>query len=157
MFEHHSLLSKILYDKFDFIFVDEHQDTQRAVANIFLEHIKENATKRLCLGFFGDKKQSIYDTGIVDIQAYVDNGQVTEIIKTDNYRCSQKVITVLNQVRDDLTQQPAKKDAEGKIANKEGSATFIYSDNAFDLSVFEKTEYVNGWDFSNAKKQNCYF
>lgn len=157
MFESYPLLSKILCDKYDYIFIDEYQDTQRAVANIFLEHIKQTATGRLCLGFFGDNKQSIYDTGIVDIQSYVDSGQVTEIVKTDNYRCSQAVISVLNQIRSNLTQQAAKKNSDGTIANKVGSATFLYSDNEFDLDAFKATKYAAEWDFSEPTKTKLLF
>lgn len=149
MFEHYPLLSRILCDRFDYILVDEYQDTQSAVRNIFLEHIKSSATGKLCIGFFGDKMQSIYDTGIVHIQRYVDSGQVTEIVKNDNYRCSQNVITLLNNIRSDLTQSPAKTNDDGTIANKLGSATFVYSNNDFDLASFEKTSFAVGWDFTN--------
>jgi DNA helicase-2/ATP-dependent DNA helicase PcrA len=149
MFEKYPLLSKILSDKFDFIFIDEYQDTQKSVINIFLEHTKNNAANRLCLGFFGDKMQSIYETGIVDIQAYVDNGQVFEITKTDNYRCAQSVINILNNIRGDLTQSPAKKNADGSIANKVGRASFIYSNNEFSLDAFKSMPFADGWDFTN--------
>jgi Superfamily I DNA and RNA helicases len=157
MFEHHPLLSKILCDKFDYIFIDEYQDTQKAVANIFFEHIKTKATGRLCLGFFGDKMQSIYDTGIVNIQSYVDSGQVIEIIKTDNYRCSKNVISLLNNIRSDLQQNPAKEDADGSIANKDGSATFLYSDNEFDFDTFKSMTFATGWDFSDPLKTKLLF
>lgn len=76
MFEKHPLLSKILCDKYDYIFVDEYQDTQSMVIKIFLDHIKEAAKGRLCVGFFGDKMQSIYETGIGNIEKYVAAGNV---------------------------------------------------------------------------------
>jgi len=157
MFAHYPLLSRILCDKFDYILIDEYQDTQAAVRDIFLMHIKKSAAGRLCLGFFGDKMQSIYDTGIVDIQSYVDCGQVTEIVKTDNYRCSKNVIKLLNNIRSDLTQSPAKTNDDGTIANKLGSATFVYSDGDFDLTSFEKTSFAEGWDFTNPLKTKLLF
>lgn len=157
MFEHYPLLAKILCDKYEFIFIDEYQDTQREVANIFLEYIKEKSTGRLCLGFFGDKMQSIYDSGIVNIQSYVDSGDVTEIMKTDNYRCAQNVIAVLNKIRSDLTQEPAKKNEDGNIANKIGKATFLYSESDFDLTVFKSTTYAEGWDFTDPIKTKLLF
>jgi DNA helicase-2/ATP-dependent DNA helicase PcrA len=157
MFEHYPLLPKILSDKYDFIFIDEYQDTQKAVVNIFLEHIKKKATGLPCLGFFGDKKQSIYDTGIVDIQSYVDNGQVKEIVKTDNYRCSQNVINLLNNIRSDLIQNPAKRNADGSIANRVGNVKFLYSDSEFDLNNFKDTRFADGWDFSDPQKTKLLF
>ena len=146
MFEYYTMLSKILCDKFDYIFIDEYQDTQKAVVNIFLEHIKIVATGKLCLGFFGDKMQSIYDSGVVDIQSYVDSGQVSEIKKIDNYRCSQNVILLLNKLRNDLFQKPAKMNSDGSIANKTGSVVFLYSNFDFDLSSFMQTTYAQNWD-----------
>ena len=157
MFEQYPLLSKILCDKFDFIFIDEYQDTQRAVANIFLEHIKLAAKSRLCIGFFGDRMQSIYETGIVDIQSYITNGQVFEVKKTDNYRCSQKVIMLLNKLRSDISQQPAKITADGAIANKKGSAVFLHSTSDFDLLSFAKTQYADGWDLESPKETKLLF
>ena len=157
MFEHYPLLSKILCDKFDYIFIDEYQDTQRSVVNIFLEHITSKATGKLCLGFFGDKMQSIYDTGVVDIQSYIDSGQVTEIKKADNYRCSQNVILLLNNLRSDLSQKPAKMDSSGSIINKVGSAVFLYSKADFDLTYFMNTRYAQNWDITNPNDTKLLF
>ena len=156
MFKHYSLLSKILCDKFDYIFIDEYQDTQKAVVNIFLEHITTKATGKLCIGFFGDKMQSIYDTGM-DIQPYVDSGQVTEIKKIDNYRCSQNVILLLNNLRNDLSQKPAKVNSDGSITNKTGSAVFLYSNSDFELSSFLKTTYAQNWDITNPNDTKLLF
>ena len=157
MFANYPLLSKILCDKYDYILIDEYQDTQREVANIFLKHINTYATGRLCLGFFGDRKQSIYDTGIVDIQSYVDSGLVREIVKTDNYRCAQTVITVLNRIRGDIVQEPAKKNVDGSIANRVGSVLFLYSDSEFDIDEFKTSQYVASWDFSDPQKTKLLF
>ena len=52
MFQKYPLLSKILCDKYDYIFVDEYQDTQKSVIEIFLEYIKKYAKDKLCIGFF---------------------------------------------------------------------------------------------------------
>ena len=157
MFEHHPLLSKILCDRFDYILIDEYQDTQRPVINIFLEHLQSKAAGKTCLGFFGDKMQSIYETGIVDIQDYVDKGLVGEIKKNDNYRCSQNVIALLNNLRSDLIQQPAKKNKDGVIQNKTGSAIFLYSSSDFDLSAFKASSYGRSWDYDNPLETKLLF
>lgn len=52
MFAQYPLLSKILCDKFDYVLIDEYQDTQKSVVEIFLTHIKEYAKGTLCVGFF---------------------------------------------------------------------------------------------------------
>ncbi|CFX99705.1 P-loop containing nucleoside triphosphate hydrolase [Syntrophomonas zehnderi OL-4] len=157
MFATYPLLSKILCDKYDYIFIDEYQDTQSVVIEIFLEHIKVAAKDRLCVGFFGDKMQSIYDSGVGNIQSYVATGDVCEIIKEDNYRCAVNVISLLNHLRFDIQQQPAKMTMEGIVANKSGSATFIYSINEFDLQAFKSSKFATGWNFENYKETRVLF
>ncbi|MHB8064339.1 MAG: UvrD-helicase domain-containing protein, partial [Ruminiclostridium sp.] len=157
MFATYPLLSKILSDKYDYIFVDEYQDTQKVVIEIFLEHIKTAAQNSLCIGLFGDKMQSIYDTGIGNIQPYIDSKAVHEIIKDDNYRCAVKVIELLNRIRFDIKQQPAKKNPDGTITNKPGTAFFLYSHSDFDLVTFQSSSYVAEWDFDNFKETKVLF
>lgn len=156
MFDKYPLLPKILCDKYDYIFIDEYQDTQKWVIEIFLKHVKPFAKGSLCLGFFGDKMQSIYETGIGDIQSYTVSGDVCEIVKNDNYRCAFNVIGLLNRLRSDITQHP-KKNPDNSIANKIGSATFVYSDNDFDLESFKATNFVSGWNFNNTGETRVLF
>lgn len=157
MFAKYPLLAKVLCDKFDYIFIDEYQDTQNPVVDIFLTHIKSQTQGRLCIGFFGDKMQSIYDTGVGNIDAFVENGDVQEIIKDDNYRCSTTVITLLNNIRSDITQKAAKTNGDGVVINKTGSAVFVYSTGDFDLGSFRKSELVTEWDFDDPKRTKVLF
>lgn len=152
MFLNYSLLSKILCDKFDYIFIDEYQDSQKQVVDVFLSHISNDAKDKLCIGFFGDKMQSIYDSGIGNIQSYIDDGYVYEIMKEDNFRCSINVINLLNKIRSDIEQKPAKKLEDGSIANKMGSAVFLYSSstNEFELDEIRRSKYFQSWDFYNS-------
>ena len=150
MFATYPLLSKLLCNKYDYIFIDEYQDTQKQVIEIFLNYIKTYAKSNLCIGFFGDRMQSIYESGVGNIQPYIDSGDVCEIIKEDNYRCAIKVIELLNTIRIDLTQRPAKLNPDGSIANKVGSAIFVYSDMDFDLDAFKASDLVADWDFEDS-------
>ncbi|MCL1798335.1 MAG: ATP-dependent helicase [Eggerthellaceae bacterium] len=157
MFAKYPLLAKILCDKFDYIFIDEYQDTQDPVVGIFLSHIKLQAQGRLCIGFFGDRMQSIYDTGVGNIDAFVANGDVQEIIKEDNYRCATTVITLLNNIRSDIEQKAAKTNSDGEILNKTGSAILVHSSEDFDLDSFKKNPLVDGWDFDDPKRTKVLF
>lgn len=157
MFSAHPLLSKILCDKYDYIFIDEYQDTQPLVIELFLEHIKSTSEKTTCIGFFGDVMQSIYETGVGDIQKYIDGGTVFEIKKEDNYRCAISVIDLLNEIRSDINQKPAKKGADGTIINKPGTITFIYSDADFDLSKFQGSSFADGWNFDDFQQTKVLF
>ena len=159
MFAQYPLLAKILCDKFDFIFIDEYQDTQELVVEIFLSHISNISKNNLCIGFFGDKMQCIYETGVGNIQNYVDSGYVQEIIKDDNFRCSISVINLLNRIRSDIEQKPAKLHENGSVANKQGSALFLYSrsEKEFNLDMINKSEYVSPWNFEESEKTKILF
>ena len=146
-----------LCDKFDYIFIDEYQDTQSPVVDIFLTHIKPKAQGRLCIGFFGDKMQSIYDTGVGNIDAFVASGDVQEIVKEDNYRCATTVITLLNNIRNDIKQKAAKTNSDGVLINKTGSAVFVYSTGDFSLDSFRTNDLVAGWDFDDPKRTKVLF
>lgn len=157
MFESYPLLSKILSDKFDYIFIDEYQDTQTLVVEIFLEHLKKIKVKSVCIGFFGDVMQAIYATGVGNITSYIKSGAVREIIKEDNYRCAVSVIDLLNKVRSDIQQNPAKMNTDGSVANKPGSITFLYSNAEFDLGAFQNSRFADGWDFNDTKETKILF
>lgn len=149
MFEKYPLLCDIIKDKFQYILVDEYQDTDRLVINILLGYLQRNNKKTNIIGFFGDSMQSIYDDkGVGDIQPYVDSGIVKEVKKEDNYRCSGKVIGLINQIRTDgITQRAAGK-------NKSGAITFLYSNKA-DITIAELKaglDIFSTWDFDDPMK-----
>jgi DNA helicase-2/ATP-dependent DNA helicase PcrA len=58
---------------------------------------------------------------------------------------------------EDTEKNPAKKNVDGSIANKDGSATFLYSDNEFDFDTFKSTAFATGWDFSDPLKTKLLF
>src|SRR5690606_5869751 len=133
------------------------QDTQKEVIDIFLNHIKIVSQKHLSVGFFGDKMQSIYESGVGNIESYVINGKVIEIKKDDNYRSSINVIKLLNNLRSDIQQKPAKMTKDYEIGNKEGKAIFIYSQNEFDFTTFKKSKFTQDWDCENHQETRILF
>ena len=66
MYRDYKVLCDILKDKYDFILVDEYQDTNKFVIEILLDSLKKSKKKNI-IGFFGDSMQSIYDNGIGDL------------------------------------------------------------------------------------------
>jgi DNA helicase-2/ATP-dependent DNA helicase PcrA len=93
LFEKYSKLSSIVKDKYKFIFIDEYQDTSKAVVEIFLSHFKKSDRKNI-IGFFGDAMQSIYDDGIGNLDDYkgTEPETVNEIQKKQNRRNPQLII-----------------------------------------------------------------
>lgn len=149
MFEKFKLLRNVLKDKYQYILIDEYQDTQEKVIKIVLDFLKNETTKNNVIGFYGDSMQAIYDWGIGDIHNYVRESKVIEIIKQDNYRCSISVIDFLNKIRgDQVIQKPSNKDANGEILNKLGSVKFLYSDKKdIDYSDLKNHSIFSDWDF----------
>ena len=103
LFQRYPKLGKILCDKYDFILVDEYQDTRRDVVEVFLNHLPKD--KRTTIGLFGDAMQSIYSDGIGDVRTFIDSDDLVEIPKEDNFRCSEQVINFLNPLRGDRLRQ----------------------------------------------------
>lgn len=154
MFKKYPRLCDLLIDKFQFIFVDEYQDTSPLVIEILLEFIKQRKKKNI-IGFFGDAMQSIYETGIGDIDSYIESGVVYKVEKKQNRRNPQTVIDVANKIRTDGLVQTSSTDSSAPNMEsgmiKQGSVKFLYSTN-FDLDKVKMSSWVNGWDFHDAQK-----
>lgn len=140
MLESYPLLSRIFADRYDYILVDEYQDTSPDVINGFIELIKKKCKTKF--GFFGDTMQAIYSNGIGDLNEYIADGTLEKIEKQDNYRCSMAAIELCNKIRNDgLIQCAAHLDNNGHVDNKPGRAIFVYSNSCLD--DFRKTDVYN--------------
>ena len=153
MFHKYPKLGDIVKDKYDFIFIDEYQDTHKEVVQIFLEHFKQTPKKNI-IGFFGDAMQSIYNNRIGNLDEYKgeNDEEVREVKKEQNRRNPQSVINLANQLRTDGIKQVPSDDPSSPNMDerevKQGEIKFIYSD---DGNVDRVKEYL-GWDFKDSKK-----
>ncbi|WP_078861467.1 UvrD-helicase domain-containing protein [Streptomyces sp. NRRL F-5650] len=89
------LLRRIVANKYPYIFVDESQDTFPGVVDA-LKLVARQEKGALCLGFFGDPMQQIYQRGVGEITMEED---WVRIEKRENFRSSNAVLSVINQVR----------------------------------------------------------
>jgi DNA helicase II / ATP-dependent DNA helicase PcrA len=155
MFSSFPKLCDILKDKYKFIFIDEYQDTQKDVVEIFLVHLQKSSRKNI-IGFFGDAMQAIYPDGIGNLDDYKGNevGQVKEVKKEQNRRNPKLVYELANKLRvdvDGLVQTHSDDNAapnmfEGIV--KQGNIKFIYSVSGNLQKVRDELQ----WDFTNAKE-----
>lgn len=155
MFKKYPKLCDILNNKYDYILVDEYQDTFPEVVEILLDFLPNSkTTTKSIIGFFGDSMQSIYDTGIGDLNKYIESRLVTEVQKKQNRRNPQSVITLSNKLRvDGLKQEPSKDEKAPNMEKgviKKGSIKFLYGDIALDK--LKHKEYFKGWNFDNSKE-----
>lgn len=157
LFEKYPKLSSIVKDKYKFIFIDEYQDTSKAVVDIFLTHFKKSERKNI-IDFFGDAMQSIYDDGIGNLDEYKgdDADTVNEVPKKQNRRNPQLVIDLANKLRTDgIMQEPstdpnAPNMIEGVV--KQGTILFLHSTDG-DIGKVEKFLEENySWNFNNSKE-----
>jgi ATP-dependent DNA helicase UvrD/PcrA len=125
IFSSFKTINKIVRDTYPFILIDEYQDTQESVVKILCEHLlgKEN----FLLGFFGDKMQKIYDHGIGEIP---EEYKLAVLKKTENFRCSESIINLLNNIRNDLKQF-----ASGNNVGRIGSNVFYYSQKIDEIEL----------------------
>lgn len=141
LFKKHALLGKIVSDKFDFILIDEYQDTNEKIVDIFLNSIPKN--NKTTIGFFGDSMQGIYDDGIGDVEREITEEKLIKIEKEDNFRCSDKVIDFINTIRNDgLKQQVALKELETDNDRK-GKVKLYYSIYGKKPNAFSSSEDKN--------------
>ncbi len=151
MFKENPKLCGILKDKFQFIFVDEYQDTHEEVVEILLTHLKKSNKKNI-IGFFGDSMQSIYPSGIGDLNQYPND--VKEVKKLQNRRNPQLIMKLANTLRksvDGIKQKASKDENAPNMYNgtiKDGSSKFYYSDS----NNIESIKNEIGWDFEDTKE-----
>jgi len=150
MFRKYPRLVDILKDRFDFIFIDEYQDTDPKVVEVLLKDLTGGG-RQCTIGFFGDSMQGIYDDGVGDIKAYLDQGLITEVRKLQNRRNPQAVIDLANTLRNDgLEQKPSEDPTAPNMENgqvKQGEILFVHSKT-------DDLEYVKaeiGWKYQTGR------
>lgn len=154
MYKKYPKLCNILKDKYQFVFVDEYQDTSPLVIEVLLECL-QNSNHVNVIGFFGDSMQSIFESSVGDIDEYISQGIVHKVEKEQNRRNPSSVIKLANKLRIDGLEQKESDDidapnmAEGKL--KEGTTRFLYS-NKFSLNMVKESQWCQEWDFNNSKK-----
>ena len=125
----YTLLKKIISDKYDYILIDEFQDTRSDVIDCFVDIVASN--QNFCIGLFGDSMQSIYKEGVGSIDKHINSGLIKLILKEDNYRCSYQVLDLINNLRLDNTKQSValKRQENGlfeSTSNRQGKVRFLY-------------------------------
>ncbi len=152
MYNEYRVLCDILKDKYDFILVDEYQDTNRFVIEILLDYLKKSS-KKIIIGFFGDSMQSIYDDGVGDLENYVENAEIIEIQKKQNRRNPLKIIELANRIRiDGLIQEPSEDIEAPNMENsriKLGEIKFIYSENFIEYEELKANQIFHDWNFDD--------
>lgn len=126
-------LQAILIQKYPILLVDESQDTKKELIEALFA-VQQIHNNNFSLGLFGDTMQRIYTDGKTDLGENLPDDWVTPE-KTINYRCPNRVVNLINRIRNDV-------DQKAQIANKadeEGVVRLFIADTTieFDKTVFE--------------------
>lgn len=156
MFLTYPKLCDFIKGTYPFILIDEYQDTNPLVIEIFLTAFEKNPKRKCCIGLFGDSMQAIYDNVIGNIQKYTyPNGNVYEVKKEQNRRCPLSVINLANKLRlDGLVQLPSNDINAPNMINdhiKNGKILFLYSQKDSFTEDDARTYLINkeGWSFND--------
>ena len=130
LFFRYPVLRKIISDKYDYIFIDEYQDTRASVVGDFIIITQE--VPNFTISLFGDSMQSIYGDGIGNVDNYTEAQILSSIPKQDNFRCSYEVLELINTLRlDNIKQNVAfAKDSTGQLETEDkrhGIVRILYS------------------------------
>ncbi|MBQ4059490.1 MAG: ATP-dependent helicase [Lachnospiraceae bacterium] len=93
-------LQKILVDKYPILLIDESQDTQKDLINVFMD-IQEKYANRFSVGLFGDIMQRIYPDGKQNLQESIPSTWETPS-KTMNHRSRKRIVDLCNVIRKDV-------------------------------------------------------
>lgn len=161
MFANYPKLCEIVKSRYPYILIDEYQDTSKLVVEIMLKSLspkeKHPNTRQCIVGFFGDAMQSIYDTGIGNLDEYksANGGHVYEVQKVQNRRNPKSVIDLANKLRTDgLKQEPSKDENAPNMVDGAidmGQITFLYSDAEIgyeNIRTYIADNYQ--WDFKDS-------
>ena len=105
------LMQRILIRKFPILLVDESQDTKKELIEALFK-VQRYYSSEFSLGLFGDTMQRIYTDGKRDLGENLPDDWIKPG-KDINYRCSRRVITLINKVRGCQPQVPGENNVEG--------------------------------------------
>ncbi|MFT4253019.1 MAG: UvrD-helicase domain-containing protein [Caulobacter sp.] len=138
--------------RFPYIFVDEAQDTFKGIVE-GLNLVCAGQGLPL-VGYFGDPWQQIYEDRAGDFGPPPGGKLIT---KTENFRCSESVITFLNAFRDDVEQYPAgdNKGRAGRVAvrliraEKPEGKRNVYSDDQVARALERMDNALDAWGWKD--------
>lgn len=116
IFDRYPILQKRISNKYQYIFIDEYQDTMADVLKIFYESV---ACTKCKLYLFGDRMQQIYKNYDGSFEKEFERFDATWALDT-NYRSSYKIVGILNKIYNDTSfvQKSASQDENAKAAHQ---------------------------------------
>lgn len=95
VFSKHTKLNMIFSHKYSHIFIDEYQDTKSEILILFYNAILKTSTKLILMG---DEMQQIYNGRGEEFQTTLDNEFYKDTSLKKNWRSTEHIVTVLNNL-----------------------------------------------------------
>ena len=135
-------LQKILIDKYPILLIDESQDTNKDLMNVFLQ-IQEKYAARFSVGLLGDIMQRIYLDGKDDLHKSIPPTWETPT-KIMNHRSRKRIVDLCNSIRKsvDNIEQMSREDKPGGFVR-----VFVSPrDNSYDTeqSILRRMSQITG-------------
>lgn len=111
-----------LANLFNYIFIDEYQDTPSSVLKLFYNSLRYSNAQ---LFLFGDKMQQIYDKYDVSFDDILHSFNKS-IKLSNNYRSSERIVNVLNNIYHD---KEFLQSAKGELINYDSKILCVFTDD----------------------------
>ncbi|KAB0442526.1 UvrD-helicase domain-containing protein [Lysinibacillus fusiformis] len=102
-------LSNVISQRYSYIFIDEYQDTQSEILELFYNACLGNETKLVLLG---DEMQQIYNERVEGFQTIIDQNFNRDLSLKNNWRSQGNIVKVLNHLYFDSSYHQYSKIAE---------------------------------------------
>jgi len=96
-------MQSIAVGRYPILLIDESQDTNKSLVEALFA-VQRAQPQKFVLGLFGDTMQRIYNDGMDDLGANLPDGWAKPVKKL-NYRCPNRVVTLINKVRSTADRQ----------------------------------------------------
>jgi DNA helicase II / ATP-dependent DNA helicase PcrA len=148
------LMRSILIRKYPILLVDESQDTKKELIEAFFDVQKAHVSD-FSLGLFGDTMQRIYTDGKTDLGQNIPENWATPA-KTINYRCPNRVITLINRIRsavDECEQIAHKTEKKGFVRLFVADTNTDFDKAMFEQAVCQRMAKITGDELWNDHKE----
>lgn len=135
--EKHPVILRKIRDKYNYIFIDEYQDTSAYVLKMFYNAVKSKTDVKLYL--LGDRMQQIYHNYDGSFEESFKEFDVSQRLET-NHRSIGKIITILNNIynSDEFIQKPSE---DNKNVEPDISPKVIITSNPKDIIALAQNKF----------------
>ena len=151
LIDQYPFILEILRAKFPYMFIDEYQDTN-PIQSYILDQIRKKET---IVGVIGDKAQSIYAFQGANPHLFesFNTRDSCHYTINNNFRCSNKIIKLLNDIREDIIQESTEERTCDEVVIYVGNRIEAYKKACEECQVGTVTSLSRDNITSNAMKK----